>query len=817
MADENEGIYVKFGAKTNELEAGMKQAADVVKGGVEGMKEGVKGLTEAFESILAPLKLFAGVLAGGAFLKEAIGTTIAFTGEVVSLTKKLGITTEEAVKFNVALKLIGVSTGDYISAASKLDKQLKSNENGLVAMGVQVRTSTGEFKSQQEIMKSAFATMLQYKEGTDRNMAAQELFGRSADEVTKMMKLNGSVMEQAEKLTKAYNLEVTGAGIQAAKDYKMSLAAMSIAFEAISDAVGKVFLPIINRVGAWFRDEGPEYVGAFINVIEQLGDVVKIVADTIVDFGKITGGTFTYIKDTTVASIGEARREFTLWQIAMQTIKVMCLELRFVFVTIFEQMSTVVKVFMSDLLRLKEAFIAFENSSIFDMTAVGAAWERGAKRAADLVDQEAKKLAKLKEETEAEIKRILSGEKETTKVEETKAPPKGTKSFKAYKEPDKDKDTRMAGWEADLLKMKQEVLIKTQGVNEMTLEEEANYWETLAHAIGKGDEKYTAVLKKQQQAKLEDLKKKAADGKALSEEEIAFQEKTALNALDMQKENSSQLLALGLQTQEQMLAKEKEFEDKKYAINEKALKERLKLAEKDPNRNVVEHKKLLDAIADLEQKHILEVSKIENKSTQESVKNIKSMIDSVSSAVSASIKGLLNGTMTIVGAIKSLAVSVAGAMIDMLSQIAAKQVATYLSEMIFGKANAMAQIGANAAAAGSAAFASTAAIPIIGPELAPAAGAAAYSGAMSFASLLPSFDIGAWELPKDMNARVHQGEMIIPKPFADDLRQNGGNIGSGVNVTIHAIDAAGVKKLFMDHGSELIESIKNQNRNFATR
>jgi len=41
--------------------------------------------------------------------------------------------------------------------------------------------------------------------------------------------------------------------------------------------------------------------------------------------------------------------------------------------------------------------------------------------------------------------------------------------------------------------------------------------------------------------------------------------------------------------------------------------------------------------------------------------------------------------------------------------------------------------------------------------------------------------------------------------------------GGGMNVAIHAVDAASVKKLFMENGSALFASLKNQNRNFATR
>jgi len=56
-------------------------------------------------------------------------------------------------------------------------------------------------------------------------------------------------------------------------------------------------------------------------------------------------------------------------------------------------------------------------------------------------------------------------------------------------------------------------------------------------------------------------------------------------------------------------------------------------------------------------------------------------------------------------------------------------------------------------------YASTAAIPIIGPILASAAAAVAYGAVEAFSA----FDVGSWALPSDMLAQVHAGEMIVPR------------------------------------------------------
>lgn len=49
---------------------------------------------------------------------------------------------------------------------------------------------------------------------------------------------------------------------------------------------------------------------------------------------------------------------------------------------------------------------------------------------------------------------------------------------------------------------------------------------------------------------------------------------------------------------------------------------------------------------------------------------------------------------------------------------------------------------------------------------------------------IPQFAQGAFNIPQNMLAVVHRGEMIIPRPFAEDLRRRGGFGGGNVYVTV---------------------------------
>ena len=85
-----------------------------------------------------------------------------------------------------------------------------------------------------------------------------------------------------------------------------------------------------------------------------------------------------------------------------------------------------------------------------------------------------------------------------------------------------------------------------------------------------------------------------------------------------------------------------------------------------------------------------------------------------------------------------------------------------------------------------------------------AIGAAASTTALGLAKIkliadqpLPSFDVGSLNIPKDMTAKIHKGEMIIPKPFAESVRSGEATVGGGsggINIYVQGsvIDSQGL-------------------------
>ncbi|HEY5046931.1 MAG TPA: hypothetical protein VII49_02795 [Rhizomicrobium sp.] len=199
--------------------------------------------------------------------------------------------------------------------------------------------------------------------------------------------------------------------------------------------------------------------------------------------------------------------------------------------------------------------------------------------------------------------------------------------------------------------------------------------------------------------------------------------------------------------------------------------------------------------------------------------------NSIKSSFNSAIDGMLFEGKSFQQGMIAIAQGVLKAFLSMGETIAENWIETQIASLFETKAtqttSALGQISDAAAVAGANTFASTAAIPVIGPELAPGAAAAAIAQVMGFSSLL-SLDTGAWDLKTDAVAQLHKGEMVVPQNFAAGMRANGGAFaGSDVALhyapTIQAREPASLAQMLSTHGHEMHAWIRREFRNGALR
>jgi len=248
-------------------------------------------------------------------------------------------------------------------------------------------------------------------------------------------------------------------------------------------------------------------------------------------------------------------------------------------------------------------------------------------------------------------------------------------------------------------------------------------------------------------------------------------------------------------------------------------------------------------IEELASQSALRRQEIERSVNREIYNDYRRTYEQAGSAVSSSIMGMIQGHQTLRQAAQNVAMSILQSFIqsrikmvaDWLAGQAAKVAATQAAEAAetaatsAGVAARTSAEGAGAAAAQTATFGSMMSqilassketfagiFGFLSPLMGPAAAAPAAAGEATVAAMA-SFDTGAWRLPSDMIAQVHQGEMIVPAGPAQNLRQalSGGASDAGNTVHVHhatnfnisSLDSGDVKRWIKGNGKEILRTI----------
>ena len=259
---------------------------------------------------------------------------------------------------------------------------------------------------------------------------------------------------------------------------------------------------------------------------------------------------------------------------------------------------------------------------------------------------------------------------------------------------------------------------------------------------------------------------------------------------------------------------------------------------------------------------------------QRTLQSYQQMFQGVGSAGKSAVEGLITGSMTWRQAEANVAKKVLGSAINLSTDLLSKWMATEIAKTMYSKTALADRVAAEqtagssgfgailakflglesaktlatdvgvgerqaAEATGSSAGMATVAVDAIksiaagagktfagifgflAPELGPAAAGPAAAGSaavMAVAQSIPSFAVGAWNLPSDTLAQVHAGEMIIPAGPAAAIRAGGngsgtvatGGGGGDVHLHVHAVDAGSVTALFRSQGADLARIVSQQ-------
>ena len=256
-------------------------------------------------------------------------------------------------------------------------------------------------------------------------------------------------------------------------------------------------------------------------------------------------------------------------------------------------------------------------------------------------------------------------------------------------------------------------------------------------------------------------------------------------------------------------------------------------------------------IEELASQSALRRQEIERNVNQQIYADYRRSFEQIGSSVSSSIMGMVAGQMRLRDAARNILLQIIQGFIqarvktvaDWLAGVAAQTAATTTGEA----AKTAAVTTGVAARTGAEASGSTAGIAstisgvlksitasagetfagifgFLSPVMGPAAAGPAAAGeatVLSVATGMASFASGAWSLPSDMIAQVHQGEMIVPTgpaaTFRSMIEGNSSVAGTvhvhhATNFNVAAMDSQGVKQFLKNNSKQIMRTINESVR-----
>jgi len=742
-----------------EITAERTQYDAVMDGALGKAKLTSQGMAEAFMKFQNTLIGVGAAIAGGGIFGKAVNESKELVVESQKLGRALGISATEASILAVALGDIHQNADVMLGANRAMTRSLRENEEAFKSLGVETRTGNGEFRNSLDIMLDVNKRLLEFKEGTDRNIEGQKIYKKSWEEVSPVLKLTADVMEKAKQKAEALGLVVGTENIAAVTQYRAAMNDVGDVMKAVGKAIGDAVMPVLTEMGEWFSETGPERVAI------MRGAMAVLVA------------AFYSLK--------------TVLQVVWEVIKA------------FVQTGVVA------LLKFAETA---EKAIRFDFSGAKATWGRGTDQQEAIWRAAGERIKTIAEE---------NGRKTADAFERGFGKPVVTPTVSqggAGSAGGEDKG-RVQRWEADLAEMRDgydRMMLEQGSFEQLSKERESAYWKDILDTEKLSEEERVAVSKKYYDLEREIRKRAIKEQQALGALSIEEGRAQQLQGLELERNDLETMEKLGQITAKQKFERLRELNRMEYEENLRALQAKLELLQKLDPENKEKYAEQLKAIEDLKRKHAVDMNKIDNQMLVESVRVWNQIGEAITGAFSTAMKGVIMGTQTLTQAVRNMGQSVLLSLIDMYVKAAAEALKNAIIGKAISKTQGVSEITTNAAVGATAAAASVAAIPYYGWAMAPEVAAEHYAASLAFMGAMGAR--GGFDIPTGVNpiTQLHQEEMVLPADIANPLRESLARDGAaGGGDTYHLTIKAWDGKSVMDNRRAIVAAIRAAERDFG--
>ena len=244
--------------------------------------KGVAGVTAAVTAVGAA------AVAAGKGIYDSVSQVASAGDTIDKQSQKLGISAELYQKLGYAAELSGTSIDSFSlgikNITSKLGEMIESGEytdEAFEHLGVSVLDLDGNLKSTESVMMESLLALADMSDETERNAAANKLFGRSYQDLLPLLNSGSEGISTMMQEAEAYGMVMTDETVKASANFQDALTQLNGTFDGVKTRLLSDFLPSITTVMDGFSDllagnegAGDTLASGFISAIDNLTELM---------------------------------------------------------------------------------------------------------------------------------------------------------------------------------------------------------------------------------------------------------------------------------------------------------------------------------------------------------------------------------------------------------------------------------------------------------------------------------------------------------------------------------------------------------------
>lgn len=281
-----------------DLQKQYKDFGSVASQQMKAVGQSLKDAGGKVEDFGKKLSGFSGAAAGiGVGLLKLGYDAAQSADELNTLSKQTGISTDELQKMQYAADLVDVSVEDITGALKKLKGKIDPNNKSLEALGVSATNADGSLRDATDVFYDALEALSGIANETERDQAAMELFGKSADSLAGIIDDGGEGLRMYGQQAEELGLILDGDTLNSLNETNDTIEQMKAQISGTMAVIGSEVVPIlapiltqvselISNVGARLREMNPETLQTIMSVL----GVVAALSPVLIIGGKLLSG-----------------------------------------------------------------------------------------------------------------------------------------------------------------------------------------------------------------------------------------------------------------------------------------------------------------------------------------------------------------------------------------------------------------------------------------------------------------------------------------------------------------------------------------------